>query len=196
MQQKKLTVLCQVAVSCTLWFCGLQMMHSVATAQKEAQTNPDTTVETKKAKKAKKPKASDVTSSPTSTPADAEKKMKSKANRAMPEATMPPPVTTPSEVPGKATRSRRMRTTAPEMTSSGSAARAQSEATTTLGAPVRNASPRQIQAAKSSGQVWVNTDSGIYHKGGQWYGATKQGKFMTEQDAVKAGFKPAKNETR
>ena len=61
-------------------------------------------------------------------------------------------------------------------------------------APVKNASDTEIQAAKSSGKVWVNTDSGVYHKGGKWFGATKQGKFMTEQEAVKAGYRPAKNE--
>jgi hypothetical protein len=61
-------------------------------------------------------------------------------------------------------------------------------------APVKNASEEEIQAAKSSGKVWVNTDSGVYHKSGKWFGATKQGKFMTEQDAVKAGYRPAKNE--
>jgi hypothetical protein len=61
-------------------------------------------------------------------------------------------------------------------------------------APVRNASGREISSAKATGKVWVNTDSGIYHKGGQWYGATKQGKFMTEQEAVRSGYRPAKNE--
>jgi hypothetical protein len=60
--------------------------------------------------------------------------------------------------------------------------------------PVKNASAEEIQAAKSSGKVWVNTESGVYHKGGKWFGNTKQGKFMTEQDAVKAGYRPAKNE--
>ena len=61
-------------------------------------------------------------------------------------------------------------------------------------APVKNASDAEIQSAKAGGKVWVNTDSGIYHKGGKWYGATKQGKFMTEQEAAKAGYKAAKNE--
>jgi len=60
--------------------------------------------------------------------------------------------------------------------------------------PTKNASDSEIQAAKASGKVWVNTETGVYHKGGQWYGATKQGKFMTEQEASKAGFRPAKNE--
>ena len=38
-----------------------------------------------------------------------------------------------------------------------------------------------------TGMVWVNTDSGIYHKeGSRYYGKTKVGKYMTEADAVKA----------
>jgi len=61
-------------------------------------------------------------------------------------------------------------------------------------APVKNASESDIQSAKSSGKVWVNTETGVYHKSGKWYGATKQGKFMTEQDAIKAGYRAAKNE--
>lgn len=52
----------------------------------------------------------------------------------------------------------------------------------------------QIDAAKASGKVWVNTDSGVYHKSGQYFGNTKHGKFMTEQDAQKAGYHVAKNE--
>jgi hypothetical protein len=54
-----------------------------------------------------------------------------------------------------------------------------------------NSSP-EIAAAKSSGKVWVNLDSGIYHKGGRWYGKTKNGKFMTEAEAKAAGYKESK----
>ena len=44
------------------------------------------------------------------------------------------------------------------------------------------------------GMVWVNTDSGVYHKEGtRYYGKTKQGKYMTEANAQKAGYKPAKS---
>lgn len=57
---------------------------------------------------------------------------------------------------------------------------------------VTSASADEIASAKTSGKVWVNTDSGVYHKNGQYYGATKQGKFMSEQDAVKAGYRQAK----
>jgi hypothetical protein len=53
------------------------------------------------------------------------------------------------------------------------------------------ASSEEIAAAKASGKVWVNTESGIYHKSGRWYGKTKNGKFMTEAEAKAAGYKAA-----
>jgi hypothetical protein len=60
-------------------------------------------------------------------------------------------------------------------------------------APANPVSESEISAAKASGKVWVNTESGVYHKSGQWYGATKQGKFMTEQEAKQAGYRAAKS---
>ena len=52
-----------------------------------------------------------------------------------------------------------------------------------------------VEGAPGHGMVWVNTDSGVYHKeGSRYYGKTKQGKYMSEADAVKAGYRPAKNE--
>jgi hypothetical protein len=51
------------------------------------------------------------------------------------------------------------------------------------------ASDADIAAAKASGKVWVNLSSGVYHKGGRWYGKTKNGKFMTEAEAKAAGYK-------
>jgi hypothetical protein len=56
------------------------------------------------------------------------------------------------------------------------------------------ASSSDIAAAQSSGKVWVNTDSGVYHKSGRWYGKTKSGKFMTEDEAKAAGYKAAEKE--
>ena len=42
------------------------------------------------------------------------------------------------------------------------------------------------------GQVWVNTEAGVYHReGSPSYGTTAKGKYMTEQDAIQAGYKPA-----
>jgi hypothetical protein len=40
----------------------------------------------------------------------------------------------------------------------------------------------------------VNTETKVYHKGGRWYGKTKQGKFMTEAEAQAAGYHEAKAE--
>jgi len=55
-------------------------------------------------------------------------------------------------------------------------------------------SAQEIAAAKSSGKVWVNTETRVYHKSGRWYGKTKQGKFMTEAEAKAAGYKAAQKE--
>jgi outer membrane biosynthesis protein TonB len=42
------------------------------------------------------------------------------------------------------------------------------------------------------GLVWVNTDTHVYHREGSgFYGTTKHGKYMTEQDAIQAGNKAA-----
>jgi FtsZ-interacting cell division protein ZipA len=45
----------------------------------------------------------------------------------------------------------------------------------------------------SAGMVWVNTETKVYHKAGsRWYGKTKSGKWMTEAEAQRAGYKLAK----
>ncbi len=60
--------------------------------------------------------------------------------------------------------------------------------------PANNASNTQIAAAQKTGRVRVNTNSGVYHKSGRYYGKTKEGKFMTEAEAKKAGYHEAKGE--
>lgn len=55
-------------------------------------------------------------------------------------------------------------------------------------------SAADIASAKAAHKVWVNLDTGIYHKGGRWYGKTKNGKFMTVDEAKKAGYKAAKRD--
>src|SRR5256885_350033 len=43
------------------------------------------------------------------------------------------------------------------------------------------------------GMVWVNLESKIYHReGDRWYGRTKRGKFMTEADAIAAGYRASR----
>ena len=57
------------------------------------------------------------------------------------------------------------------------------------------ASPSSItaQVPPSPGMVWVNLDSKVFHRQGDaWYGKTKKGQFMTEADALKAGYREAK----
>ena len=50
----------------------------------------------------------------------------------------------------------------------------------------------QAKTEKKEVQVWVNTNSGVYHcPGTRWYGKTKQGKYMSECEAVKNGNRPA-----
>ena len=51
---------------------------------------------------------------------------------------------------------------------------------------------QEIADAKAKGMVWVNTSTKVYHKDGQFYGKTKKGKFMTEDEAKSEGFKAAK----
>ncbi len=55
------------------------------------------------------------------------------------------------------------------------------------GTPAASATP------PSPGMVWVNTETKIYHlEGDHWYGKTKHGQWMSENDAIKAGYRKAK----
>ncbi len=68
--------------------------------------------------------------------------------------------------------------------SSGSSSRSQAAGGTSKSQPA---------PAAGSGQVWVNLDTKIYHReGDRWYGKTKNGKYMSEQDAIAAGYRAAK----
>jgi len=44
------------------------------------------------------------------------------------------------------------------------------------------------------GLVWVNTSSHVYHyQKSRWYGKTKQGQYMTEEQAKEDGNRPARS---
>jgi len=67
---------------------------------------------------------------------------------------------------------------------------------------VVTASPREtvVKAALTpapgggKGLVWVNTSSHVYHyQKSRWYGKTKEGKYMTEEEAKEDGNRPARS---
>ena len=73
------------------------------------------------------------------------------------------------------------------------AAPAPRPATPARPAPAAASAPVTAQVPPSPGMVWVNLDTKVFHRQGDpWYGKTKKGQFMTEADALKAGYREAK----
>lgn len=62
--------------------------------------------------------------------------------------------------------------------------------------PNSHVASSQAQTEKQEIRVWVNTHSGVYHcPGTRWYGNTKEGKYMSECEAQKDGYRPAYGKT-
>jgi hypothetical protein len=56
-----------------------------------------------------------------------------------------------------------------------------------------SADDRFFNTAGALGMVWVNLDTKHYHKEtSRWFGKTKNGKYMTESDAQRAGYKASR----
>jgi helix-hairpin-helix protein len=78
---------------------------------------------------------------------------------------------------------------APTLSAAPAPAPAAAGASRTPSAPAATAA----QQPPVKGMVWVNLSTKVYHKeGDRFYGNTKSGKFMTEADAIKAGYREAK----
>lgn len=57
------------------------------------------------------------------------------------------------------------------------------------------ASTASAATPPSPGMVWVNAKTKVYHTAGdRWYGKTKNGQWMTEADAIKAGYRKSKQD--
>ena len=80
---------------------------------------------------------------------------------------------------------------APQATPPAAAAPAK-PANTTKYSPAATAAP-----GGGAGMVWVNTDTKVFHRqGDRWYGRTKDGKYLSEADALKGGYRESKEKVK
>jgi len=82
---------------------------------------------------------------------------------------------------------------APANTSSSSSSSASSTSRKSSSSSASKEEEVAPRTPPAKGMVWVNTATKVYHfEGDRWYGKTKEGKFMTEADAQKAGYRASK----
>ena len=176
-----------IALGCAAMLLGLGGLLFIG-PHTQAQTTTDQTEKTTKKKKKKSAKSTEAPSA-TVTPAPAPTPAPTPA-----EAAAGKKKATAETAEAEKTTKKRKSKKATEVPSQSFVPPGITPKTEESAPPVKNATKGQVRSAQASGMVWVNTDSGIYHKGGRWYGNTKQGKFMTEDEAVKAGYRAAQNE--
>jgi hypothetical protein len=138
------------------------------------------------------PAAAESTATASASPAEKRSRKKAKTE----VAASPSPTTevaaspAPSASPGKFTLRNLFK---PKTSASASPAASPAAASPTPAKPAVT-EPATAAPAQGGGHglVWVNTESHVYHReGSRFYGTTKKGKYMTEQDAIKEGDKAA-----
>lgn len=135
-----------------------------------------------------KPKPAEKTSAKEDSAAAPEKPTKAgKSEKAAPA----PTVATESKPASASSSSRSPAPASASAPAAGPAPASAAPASGSSAAPASTAVTAQTPPVK--GMVWVNINTKVYHyEGDRWYGKTKNGKFMTEDDAVKAGFRASK----
>ena len=108
------------------------------------------------------------------------------------QAQSPSPVESPAASPSPAESP----TASPKAKPTPKKAKAETKArpAATPAPPARSAEEAVNPQAPGGGPglVWVNTEAGVYHgQRSPFYGTTAKGKYMTEKDAIQAGYKRA-----
>ena len=63
--------------------------------------------------------------------------------------------------------------------------------------PTVGKAPEEAAKPPVKGMVWVNLKTKVYHmEGDRYYGKTKSGEWMTEDEAIKKGYRKAKQQTK
>ncbi|HVG36706.1 MAG TPA: helix-hairpin-helix domain-containing protein [Thermoplasmata archaeon] len=94
---------------------------------------------------------------------------------------------------GTAARAERAAERTTEKTASREPAAKEERKSSTSAAAGKSEPSVAYQAPPSKGMVWVNLETKVYHReGDRWYGRTKRGKYMSEADAVRQGYRLSK----
>jgi DNA uptake protein ComE-like DNA-binding protein len=94
---------------------------------------------------------------------------------------------------GTAARAERAAERTTEKTASREPAAKEERKSSTSAAAGKSEPSAAYQAPPSKGMVWVNLETKVYHReGDRWYGRTKRGKYMSEADAARQGYRLSK----
>ena len=152
----------------------------------EATASPAAVTEASPSPAAKRGRKTKTTAESSPSPAGAAVSASPAAKGGRKTKTTAAPALTPSPSPAKTLAD----FFKPKTSASPAAAAAPAATTTSAATRVAQATPAP---GGGHGLVWVNTESHIYHKeSSRFYGKTKKGKYVTEQEAIKEGDKASK----